>query len=151
MVIVLKVSFSFPTFKSILLILASSVGSPSPATVTLQLWQGRSSASRRSHIGQQPLCSHSGRLQVPLSPRPQSPASQIQIKCLGRGGPHTPPDTCGGRPVLLQSSKADEHRASPPNPGRLAGAAQGREGMRLGRPARRPRHKGADVTLVQAT
>lgn len=138
MVIVLKVSFAFPTFKSILLILVTSTGQPrAPGTAKPQPQKSRGLLSWRPQRQQRvPALADDAFKHPPLG---ESETTQLLIKCrIPESHQPAPPRPARGAPP--------SSRAAPPSSPRSgrAGAGAGRAGG----PAAVQRRS---ATLVQVT
>lgn len=98
MVIVLKVSFAFPTFKSILLILVTSTGQPrAPGTAKPQPQKSRGLLSRRPQRQQRvPALADDAFKHPPLG---ESETTQLLIKCRIPES-HQPAPQCKGAAPL---------------------------------------------------
>ena len=147
MVIVLKVSFAFPTFKSILLILVTSTGQPrAPGTAKPQPQKSRGLLSRRPQRQQRvPALADDAFKHPPLG---ESETTQLLIKCRipesHQPAPPRPAPRVGPRPLPAQPRPLPRAAA-----GRGRGRGRGRGGAgRAGGPAAVQRRS---ATLVQVT
>lgn len=141
MVIVLKVSFAFPTFKSILLILVTSTGQPrAPGTAKPQPQKSRGLLSWRPQRQQRvPALADDAFKHPPLG---ESETTQLLIKCRipesHQPAPPRPAPRVGPRPLPAQPRPLPRAAA-----GRGRGRGRGGAGWRAGRSAKAQRHFGS--------
>lgn len=143
MVIVLKVSFAFPTFKSILLILVTSTGQPrAPGTAKPQPQKSRGLLSRRPQRQQRvPALADDAFKHPPLG---ESETTQLLIKCrIPESHQPAPPRPARGAPPSSRAAPPSSPRSGRAGAGAGAGAGRGGAGWRAGRSAKAQRHFGS--------